>query len=105
MSDYNKTRLECSDSEKFFAIMMKNSFFNSEMQFSNNVAYIESRNRLPEKEIEIISKEFPELIFTAEYSFEDEGWETTHIVEYKNGESREVRCIPIIDRINFENLT
>ena len=96
MANYNNTKLTCNDLQKFIEIMKTNPFnWPHEPETGREVdkdgfAFIQSRNDLPYRKIEQLSKENPDLIFTAEYSCESDWHAIIDIIEYKNGEENQI---------------
>jgi hypothetical protein len=96
MANWNNTKLTCNDLQKFIEIMKTNPFtwpHTSEAYEDKPVeidkdgeVFMQSRWILPIIEIKKMSKENPDLVFTAEYSLEEDFYTTSHICTYKNGE-------------------
>ena len=90
MGNYNKTVLTSNNSAKFNEIMKGISFKMSEVHLENGTAFIETRNSAPHDEITELSKKYPEMVFTAKYSFEDNSWTEIWTWNYENGISKEI---------------
>jgi hypothetical protein len=96
MANYNLTTLTCNDLQRFTEIMKTNPFAWPHMgQIDKNkpneidkdgYVRLESYNAIPNKEIEQLSKDNPDLIFKAEYAFEYNNYSTIYLCSYKNGE-------------------
>lgn len=96
MANYNLTTLTCNDLQKFKKIMKTNPFAWPHMgQIDENkpneidkdgYVRLESCNAIPNKEIEQLSKDNPDLVFKARYSFEYDLYTTIYLCTYKNGE-------------------
>lgn len=99
MANWNYTKLTCNDLQRFTEIMKSNpfewphtgqSYEDKPVELDKDgAAFIHSRNALPEGEIKLLSAKNPDLIFTAEYSFEGEWHDTLYVCKYKNGEQIE----------------
>jgi hypothetical protein len=104
MANWNSTKLTCNDLQKFTEIMKTNPFTWPHTGEAENdtpveidkdgVVYIHSRWSVPDKEIEQLSKGNPDLIFTVDYSFESEMFDTIYKMEYKNGEGKDLGLKP-----------
>jgi len=95
MANYNLTTLTCNDLQRFTEIMKTNPFAWPHIgQIDENkpneidkdgYVRLESYNAIPNKEIEQLSKDNPDLIFNAKYSFENDFYTTIYSCTYKNG--------------------
>jgi len=94
MTKKTKTELSCNDMQKFTEIMKSVSFKNSKILLGEEIAEIVSRNGYPGKEILNLSKENPDLIFNAKYSLASENYNTIRILEYSQGQAKEVGLRP-----------
>jgi hypothetical protein len=97
MANVNNTRLSCNDLQKFTELLNPDGKWFSELALQSGtypdkdgIAFIEWRDGLPDKEIKQLSKENPDLIFSAEFSFEDNWYSTIYMVEFKGGEENEI---------------
>lgn len=96
MENINHTHLTCGNSQKLAEIVKSSSFSNltDEVTLKDGKAHISTRWSIPDKEIALISKENPDLVFTAEYTFESDCHSVVEVVEYKNGESNHIEQKP-----------
>jgi len=95
MANINYTKLTCNDLQKFTEIMKTNPFGGAHVvQIDENrpnwidkdgYACIKSRNNIPANEIKQLSKDNPDLIFNAKYTFEYDLYTTIYSCTYKNG--------------------
>ncbi|HQH23585.1 MAG TPA: hypothetical protein PK627_04550 [Bacteroidales bacterium] len=97
MSNY-LTKLWCSDPERFRDIIAKEPF-DEELYLMSVIdedgsVYIESCLHTPKEIICQLSADNPDLIFTAELSFEIEEFEIIYTYNFKNGECAHVKTEP-----------
>lgn len=100
MANWNYTNLKCNDLQRFAEIIKSNPFkwphsgeagIDKPVEIDNGTAYIYSKWCLPIDEIRKISKDNPDLIFTADYSLDSESYTTSNICTYQNGEELEYK--------------
>jgi len=94
MANLNYTKLTCNDLQRFSEIIKTNPFEwpnteqvdeNKHNEIKDGYVWLESRNAIPNKEIEQLSKDNPDLIFNAKYTFEYDLYTTIYSCTYKNG--------------------
>lgn len=90
MTNYDNIELTCNDMQKFAEILKKSTFHHSESDPKNGVVFIENQNFQLNTAIKQLSKENPDLVFTANYTYESEDYNTTYIFEYKKGEEKQI---------------
>jgi len=96
MANINTTVLSCNDPGRFAEIMKTASFSNldDEIVYRNGEACISTRNSIPEGEITQMSQKNPDLVFTAQYTFEGDLYSEKDIVEYREGKSIFIDKVP-----------
>jgi hypothetical protein len=95
MANINNTVLTCNNMQRFKELMTSkwNEILNAKHEVTtgdDDSVFIKTRWGIPEEEIMQLSKESPDLTFTAEFSFEADWYSVIHRVEYKNGQDDEV---------------
>lgn len=101
MANINNTRLTCSDMQRFTEIL-ENKWM-AEIKKKHDAGFdkdkgelcAETRWGVLDDEIYQMSKENPDLTFTADFSFEGDWYSVIHKVEFRDGEAKEVDQIPV----------
>ena len=104
MANWNYTQLSCNDLQKFTEIIKANPFKwphtgqdyeDKPVELdSEGIAHTHSCRSLPSMEITELSRNNPDLTFTAKYSLEEEEFDTDYFVEYRNGEDYPIEARP-----------
>lgn len=95
MDQIYQTRLSCSDTATLDSLMAEGWQAelekDHEVNFSpGNPAEIISKWTNPIREIRLMSREYPGLVFTAELTCTTDEHPVTHVLEFINGEEREI---------------
>ena len=110
MANWNNTKLTCSDLQRFTEIMKSNPFSGPHTAEAyedkavelnkDGAVFMQSRNTIPDQEITQLSKANPDLIFTAEYSFESDWESVITTIEYRGGEGKQLGERPNYMRVS-----
>lgn len=95
MDQIYQTRLSCSDPATLDSLMAKG--WQAELEkdhevsfYPGNPAEIISKWTNPIRELRLMSKEYPVMVFTAELTCTTDEHPVTHVLEFINGEEREI---------------